>query len=235
MTITASIYPDEHTHITNNTYGAAGDGHAAPVRPARRRGLARRAGPRAARGVRASPTARAAVPEPDRLVAADDHVHDDAERRLVIAQPAPAAAPAVARRGDGHDRRCGNAARELPAGRQARRPSSRRGAWAATRRARSSTSRAAFRRRAHILGGAVIGATPETGVVDARQRVFGYANLLICDGSVMPANPGVNPSLTITALAERAIAYVPAGGRSSRRRRRTGRGARATCRSRAPG
>jgi cholesterol oxidase len=62
---------------------------------------------------------------------------------------------------------------------------------------------------AHILGGAAIGADPEHGVVDARQRVFGYENLLVCDGSVVPANPGVNPSLTITALAEHAISHVP--------------------------
>lgn len=63
---------------------------------------------------------------------------------------------------------------------------------------------------AHILGGAAIGADPDSGVVDERQRVFGYHNLLVCDGSVVPANVGVNPSLTITALAERAISYVPA-------------------------
>ena len=43
---------------------------------------------------------------------------------------------------------------------------------------------------AHILGGAVIGADPSAGVVDRRQRVFGYENLLVCDGSVVPANPG---------------------------------------------
>jgi cholesterol oxidase len=62
---------------------------------------------------------------------------------------------------------------------------------------------------AHILGGAVIGHNPEDGVVDARQRVFGYENLLVCDGSAVPANVGVNPSLTITALAEHAMAEVP--------------------------
>ena len=50
---------------------------------------------------------------------------------------------------------------------------------------------------------------PPSGVVDYRQRVFGYENLLVCDGSVVPANPGVNPSLTITALAEHAMTYVP--------------------------
>jgi cholesterol oxidase len=65
---------------------------------------------------------------------------------------------------------------------------------------------------AHILGGAVIGAHPESGVVDSSHRVFGYENLLVCDGSAVPANPGVNPSLTITALAERAMSLVPPAG-----------------------
>jgi cholesterol oxidase len=62
---------------------------------------------------------------------------------------------------------------------------------------------------AHILGGAVIGDGPEHGVVDADNRVYGYENLMVCDGSAIPANPGVNPSLTITALAERAMSHVP--------------------------
>jgi cholesterol oxidase len=62
---------------------------------------------------------------------------------------------------------------------------------------------------AHILGGAVIGGDPERGVVDSQHRVFGYRNLLVCDGSAVSANPGVNPSLTITALAERAMSFVP--------------------------
>jgi cholesterol oxidase len=63
---------------------------------------------------------------------------------------------------------------------------------------------------AHILGGAVIAADAGHGVVDAHQRVFGYENLLVCDGSAIPANVGVNPSLTITALAEHAMSHVPA-------------------------
>ena len=62
---------------------------------------------------------------------------------------------------------------------------------------------------AHVLGGAPIGADPSRGVVDARQRVFGYENLLVCDGSAIPANIGVNPSLTITAMAEHAMSHVP--------------------------
>jgi cholesterol oxidase len=70
---------------------------------------------------------------------------------------------------------------------------------------------------AHILGGAVIAADPEHGVVDMRQHVFGYENLIVCDGSVIPANPGVNPSLTITALAEHAMTFVaPVGGEARR-------------------
>jgi cholesterol oxidase len=62
---------------------------------------------------------------------------------------------------------------------------------------------------AHILGGAVIGPDPDHGVVDASNRVFGYENLLVCDGAAIPANPGVNPGLTITALAEHAMAEIP--------------------------
>ena len=69
---------------------------------------------------------------------------------------------------------------------------------------------------AHILGGAVIGADPSRGVVDARQRVFGYENLLVCDGSAIPANVGVNPSLTITALAEHAMSHVQPADVTSR-------------------
>lgn len=57
----------------------------------------------------------------------------------------------------------------------------------------------------HILGGASIGKDHEHGVIDADHRVYGYDNLFVCDGSVIPANPGINPSLTITAMTERAM------------------------------
>lgn len=69
---------------------------------------------------------------------------------------------------------------------------------------------------AHILGGAVIGSDASSGVIDSRQQVFGYQNLLVCDGSAVPANPGVNPSLTITAMTERAMSFIeekPVSGR----------------------
>ena len=62
---------------------------------------------------------------------------------------------------------------------------------------------------AHILGGAVMGKDPGEGVIDKNNRVFGYQNMYICDGSMISANPGVNPSLTITALSERAMSKIP--------------------------
>lgn len=63
---------------------------------------------------------------------------------------------------------------------------------------------------AHILGGAPIGADANTGVVDENFQVHNYPGLYIIDGSIMPANPGVNPSLTITALAEYAMSKLAA-------------------------
>ena len=62
---------------------------------------------------------------------------------------------------------------------------------------------------AHCIGGCVIADSPSRGVVDSHHRVFHYKNMYICDGSVVAANLGVNPSLTITALAERAMSFIP--------------------------
>lgn len=62
---------------------------------------------------------------------------------------------------------------------------------------------------AHILGGAVIGKDKNSGVVNANQEVFGYANMFVCDGAAVSANPGVNPSLTITAMTERVMSKIP--------------------------
>lgn len=62
---------------------------------------------------------------------------------------------------------------------------------------------------AHILGGAVMGASPEEGVIDKNNRIYGYKNALVIDGSMISANPGVNPSLSITAIAERAMDLMP--------------------------
>jgi cholesterol oxidase len=63
---------------------------------------------------------------------------------------------------------------------------------------------------AHLLGGAAIGATREQGVISASHEVHGYPGLYVMDGAAVPANVGVNPSLTITAMAERAVALWPA-------------------------
>ncbi|MDH5654380.1 MAG: GMC family oxidoreductase [Spirochaetia bacterium] len=63
---------------------------------------------------------------------------------------------------------------------------------------------------AHILGGCCMAENRREGVIDTQNRVFGYQNMIVCDGSVIPANPGVNPSLSITAFAERAMSIIPA-------------------------
>ena len=62
---------------------------------------------------------------------------------------------------------------------------------------------------AHILGGAIMSDSADDGVIDYQNRVFGYENLRVCDGSMIPANLGVNPSLSITAFSERAMSFIP--------------------------
>ena len=62
---------------------------------------------------------------------------------------------------------------------------------------------------AHILGGCIMGKDVGEGVIDKDNKVFGYENMWICDGSMISANPGVNPALTITALTERAMSKIP--------------------------
>ena len=62
---------------------------------------------------------------------------------------------------------------------------------------------------AHILGGCTMGKDIDHGVIDSRHRVFGYENMYVVDGSAIPANLGVNPSLTITAMSERAMHHIP--------------------------
>lgn len=63
---------------------------------------------------------------------------------------------------------------------------------------------------AHILGGCPMGDSPSNGVIDQEHRLFGYSGVWVCDGSAVPANLGVNPSLTITAMTERAMTFIPA-------------------------
>jgi cholesterol oxidase len=70
---------------------------------------------------------------------------------------------------------------------------------------------------AHFLGGVAIGADPGRGVVDSHHRVFGHPGISVVDGSAISANLGVNPSLTITAQAERAMSMWPRRGEPDRR------------------
>jgi cholesterol oxidase len=69
---------------------------------------------------------------------------------------------------------------------------------------------------AHILGGACMGKDANEGVIDAQHQVFGYPGLYVIDGAAVSANPGVNPSLTIAALAERAMTFIPAAAEAAR-------------------
>ncbi len=70
---------------------------------------------------------------------------------------------------------------------------------------------------AHFIGGCTIGESPETGVIDPYQRMYGHPGLHVVDGSAISANLGVNPSLTITAQAERAMAFWPNKGEADAR------------------
>jgi cholesterol oxidase len=65
-----------------------------------------------------------------------------------------------------------------------------------------------FPTTAHIMGGVPFGLNEQDGVIDLNFQVHNYPGLYIVDGSVMPANPGINPSLTITALAEYAMSKI---------------------------
>ncbi|MGW1157255.1 GMC family oxidoreductase N-terminal domain-containing protein [Streptomyces sp. NPDC002519] len=70
---------------------------------------------------------------------------------------------------------------------------------------------------AHFLGGCAIGASHETGVIDPYHRLYGYPGISVVDGAAVSANLGVNPSLTITAQAERAMSYWPNKGEADPR------------------
>ncbi len=199
VAITGSIYPDPDTHIETVVYGDAGDAMSsiftlltgdgtALTRPLKLRRRRRRAIP--------LQLARTMNPRgwSQRTIIVLVMQSLDNAIALRAAQGPRRARPAAHRAGPGAPEP------DLHPGRQRVRASGWRSARAGSRRARSWRRRRTSRRTAHILGGAVIGATPATGVVDADLRVFGYENLLVCDGAAIPANVGVNPSLTITAL-----------------------------------
>jgi cholesterol oxidase len=206
VAITGSIYPDPHTHIETVVYGAAGDG-ASPLFT-----LLTGDGTPLTRPLK---LAGAAVRHP-RTLARTLNPRGWSERTIIVLvmQSLDNAISLRARRGRGGRVR-------LRTEQDPERPNptfipvaNEFAAWLARRTggiAQSSIMEAAANipSTAHILGGAVIGADPSKGVVDARMRVFGYENLLVCDGAAIPANVGVNPSLTITALAEHAMSHVP--------------------------
>ena len=206
VAITSSIYPDPYTHIETVTYGEAGDsmsllntllvGDGTRVtRPLKLLGQILRHPANFAKILWPRGSSRRSIillvmQTLDNAIALRPKLKRNGEVRLQTEQdperPIPTFIPAA------------NKAAE----------------WLAERTggvATSSLTEAAFNipTTAHILGGAAIGHGPEDGVVDSRQRVFGYENLMVCDGAAIPANVGVNPSLTITALAEHAISEVP--------------------------
>lgn len=209
VAITSSIYPDPHTHIETVTYGSAGDSMSTlytllvgdgtrVTRPLKLIGKALRHPVKFAQVLWPKGWSRRTIivlvmQTLDNAIALRPKVTRSGEVRLQTEQdplkPNPTFIPIA------------NEAAE----------------WLAKRTggiAQSSVMEATLNipTTAHILGGAVIAADPEHGVVDARQRVFGYRNLLVCDGAAVPANVGVNPSLTITALAEHAMSHIPPAG-----------------------
>lgn len=206
VAITSSIYPDPHTHIETVTYGEAGDSMSTlytllvgdgtrVTRPLKLLGQILRHPARFVKLLWPKGWSRRTIillvmQTLDNAIALRPKLKRSGDVRLRTEQDPERPIPTF-----------------IPVANQA-------AEWLAERTggvAQSSTTEALMNipTTAHILGGAVIGHGPEDGVVDSRQRVFGYENLLVCDGAAVPANVGVNPSLTITALAEHAMASVP--------------------------
>jgi cholesterol oxidase len=207
VAISGSIYPDPHTHIETVTYGKAGDSMRLLYT------LMVGDGTRLTRPLK---LLGQIVRHPGRVAKTLFPRHWSRRTIILLVMQtldnAIALRPKLKRSGDvrlqteQHDERPNPTF--IPVANQA-------AEWLAKRTggiAQSSISEATLNipTTAHILGGAVIGHSPEDGVIDGDQRVFGYENLLVCDGAAVPANVGVNPSLTITALAERAIGKIPA-------------------------
>jgi cholesterol oxidase len=201
VAITASIYPDAETHITNNTYGLAGDGIALTFGPM-------------TDGARRTPRPLqllvTVLRHPLRTLRRADP--RGWSKRTILFTTMQSADNAIrlrrgrfgALRSEIDEQRPIHA--NLPIANQVTELAAKRmGGWAQSSVLESVRNASTT---AHILGGAVIGAGPESGVVDRRRRAFGYRNLLVCDGASLPANPGVNPSLTITAMAEEAMSHV---------------------------
>jgi cholesterol oxidase len=209
VAISSSIYPDPHTHIETVTYGKAGDSMSTlytlmvgdgtrVTRPLKLLGQIVRHPGRFAKALWPRGWSRRTIivlvmQTLDNAIALRPKLTRSGDVRLQTEQDPEKPNPTF-----------------IPIANEA-------AAWLAERTggiAQSSVMEALLNipSTAHILGGAVIAADPEHGVVDARQHVFGYENLLVCDGAAVPANVGVNPSLTITAMAEHAMSQIPPAG-----------------------
>ena len=200
VAITSSVHPDGQTHFTNNTYGSRGDAIAlsfGPLTSGRRRKL------KLATAVLANPL-RWLGPQrlrgwSRRSVVFTAMQSTETSLRL---RPSRPGGPINSELGDGPPPQTylpvANRVAELAAKHVGGYPQT--GVLESLRNTPTT---------AHILGGAVIADSPERGVVDRCHRAFGYENFLITDGSTVPANVGVNPSLTIAAMAEEAITHLP--------------------------
>ncbi len=213
VAITSSIYPDPHTHIETVTYGRAGDSMSAlytlmvgdgtrATRPLKLIGQILRHPIRFAKVLWPKGWSRRTIivlvmQTLDNAIALRPKLKRSGDVRLQTEQdperPIPTFIPVANEAAEWLAKRTGGIAQSA-----------------------LTESLINVPTTAHILGGAVIGHGPEDGVIDARQRVFGYENLLVCDGAAIPANVGVNPSLTIAAMTEHAISHIPdaAGGES---------------------
>ncbi|MFE3026862.1 GMC oxidoreductase, partial [Nocardia tengchongensis] len=209
IAITSSVFVDEHTHVTNNTYGDGGGLLALTYGPAT---TARTTPGRWAQFLCAYPGYLLGLLRDRRW-----------SRRTVIFTVMRGTDVSLRlRRGFGPGRLRTEAVGTSQDGVSAVDTAKRVAALAARRMngrplASLGETLGSAPLTAHFLGGAVIGADREHGVIDRQHRVFGYTNLLVCDGSAVPANVGVNPSLTICAMAEAAMSHIPpaaTGGRS---------------------
>jgi cholesterol oxidase len=200
LAITTSMHPDGQTHVTNNTYGTGGDA------------LGFSYGPLTGGAGRIRQFVLAHARRPDRWVLPTRIV--GWSRRTVVFTVMQSSESSLRLQPTGRSGRLDTVlgdgpapASHLPiANEVAHHAAHRLGGIAQTSVLESVRGAPTT---AHLLGGAVIGADASQGVVDRYRRAFGYQHLLITDGSTVPANVGVNPSLTITALAEEAMTHVP--------------------------
>lgn len=210
VAITASIFPDENTHVTNNTYGTAGDAVALGFGPLT-------GGARSSR--RAVQHVATVLRRPAEWLGTGRYRGWSARTVIfTVMQSTESSLRLRPRRRGGRLRSETNGPRGFASYLPIANRVAELAAGCIDGLAQSSVSDSPTGRptTAHLLGGAVIGPDPSLGVIDSSHRIFGYSNLLVCDGAAVPANPGVNPSLTISALAERAMAAIPAAAADSR-------------------